>query len=127
MPLVGTSSTFAARGTDELLASAARTATGTSTPVDLDGPITGAVIEISTTAVSGTTPTLTIDLQDTLDGTNFNKVVTLTASNITASGRVVYRLDARANPIAGRVRLAYTIAGTTPSFTFSVSIHTVRA
>lgn len=127
MPLVDVTNAAAAAGVDELLASAARTASGTSTRVQVNGPVTGAVVEIDVTEVAGTSPTLSIDLQDSLDGTNFNKVATLNAANITATGRVVYRLDARAVPIANTVRLAFTLGGTAPSFTFSVRAHWVRA
>lgn len=126
MPLAPVPSGSVAYGSDTLLASAARTATGTSDFVNLDGPTSGMVIQIDVTAVAGTSPTLTIDLQDTVDGAGYNKVVTLTPSNITATGRVVYRLDCRANPITNRVRLAWTIGGTSPSFTFDVKAISVR-
>lgn len=124
-----------------LVASAARTATGNSGSLDLAS--LGALIEgtdlpaqvasyilrvqLDVTAASGTTPTLDVVVQDSLDGTNWNTVGTF--SQKTAASREVINIGPRgdAQP-AGfawpfhprKVRIQWTIGGTTPSFTFSV-------
>jgi len=113
--------------TEELLASAARTASGQSDQFHLGGVATAMVIEISATAVSGTVPTLDVDLEDTFDGTNWNKVVDVNAADITATGRTVKRFNVLDTPTTNRLRLNYTIGGTTPSFTFSVKAYLIRA
>lgn len=113
--------------TDELLASAARTASGQSDQYATYGPVTAVVIEVNVTAVSGTTPTLDVDLEDTFDGTTWNKVSDINAADITATGVTVKRINLRDTPCTNRLRIKYTIGGTTPSFTFTVKAHFIRA
>ena len=100
---------------ETLLASAARTATGNT------GNLTGWAspktlrIQLDVSAASGTTPTLDVLVQDTLDGTNYNTIGTFAQK--TAAGREVINIT---TPFSDTVRVLYAIAGTTPSFTFSV-------
>ena len=99
-----------------LVASAARTASGDSGAMPGFGLIaTPLRLALVTTAVSGTTPSMTVVVEDTLDGTNWNQLGTFTA--VTAAGNQV--LDV-ALPFADTLRIRWTITGTTPSFTFSV-------
>lgn len=111
---------------DELLPSAARTTSGRSDQFDVGGYASAAVIEIRVTAVAGTTPTLDVDLEDTFDGTNWNKVADINSAAITAAGVTVVRLNLANTPTTNRLRLNYTVGGTTPSFTFSVKAYFVR-
>ena len=71
---------------------------------------------LSATAVSGTTPSLTVEVQWSNDGTNFfsaSAADTFTA--LTAVGGV-----ASVFTVKGRyARLKYTVTGTTPSFTLT--------
>jgi hypothetical protein len=113
-----------------LAASLARTVAGNGDSLDLtqlfSAPLVGMppalIVQSDVTAVSGTTPSLTVIIEDSVDGgVNWNTVVAFTAQ--TAVGRAVQRLGLTAatwpfNP--RRVRARWTIAGTTPSFTFSV-------
>lgn len=83
--------------------------------------------ELNVTAVSGTGPTLDAVIEDTLDGVNFNTIGTF--SQKTGIGRQVINVYPKDNPGAGfdypfanRLRVRWTIGGTSPSFTFSVAI-----
>ena len=104
--------------------SAAYTVTGNSgTFSDLGGYAAGMIV-INVTAVSGTSPTLTVNFQ-TCSSTpgqqtapaQANCATHTSSSSITATG--VYFIK----PVANFARwntVTYTIGGTTPSFTFSV-------
>lgn len=102
---------------DTVLASAARTATGNTGPISGYGPTKTLRAQVNVTAASGTSPTLDVLIQDSLDGTNWNTIGTFTQK--TAAAREVINVT---TPFADRVRVLYTIGGTTPSFTFSVVI-----
>lgn len=99
---------------DAALASAARTTTGAGTAFDTQGArqLDGA---LTISARSGTTPTLDVRLETTVDGTNWHTVGSFPQKNNTGSD---------AKPFAGlgsQCRWAWTIAGTTPSFTFAIA------
>lgn len=114
-PKVGYGSTFAV---DTLHASAARTASGNGTPVTGFGKVTQFRAQLNVTAVSGTAPTLDVVIEDSIDGTNWNVIGTFAQD--TAVGREVINIT---SPFADQVRVRYVIGGTTPSFTFSVLVH----
>lgn len=101
--------------TDELVASAARTASGASGTLEGWGVPSTARVQLNVTAASGTSPTLNVVVEDTLDGVNWNTVGTF--AQRVAAGREVINL---ATPFTDRLRVRWTIGGTTPSFTFSV-------
>lgn len=108
-----------------LVASAARTASGDSGTLEGFGDVTSARVQLDVTAASGTTPTLDVVLEDSLDGSNWNVIGTF--AQRTASGREVINMlgekaeSASFAPLfASRWRVRWTIAGTTPSFTFAV-------
>lgn len=115
-PAGSASSSAAFYAEDTLVASAARTATGNSGVLAGDyGPSNTLRIQLDVTAASGTSPTLDVVVEDTLDGTNFNTIATFAQK--TAAGREVVNVTV---PFAKRLRVRWTIGGTTPSFTFSV-------
>lgn len=126
MPLSIAREGFYDSSQDEPLASAARTASGQSDQFNVGGIASGMVVEILVTAASGTSPTLDLDLEDSFDGTTWHKVVDVNAANITAVGNTIKRINLRDTPTTNRLRLNYTIGGTTPSFTFSVRTYTTR-
>jgi len=106
--------------TETVVASVARTTSGDS------GPLTSgwAAVEtlraqINVTAAAGTTPTLNVVIEDSLDGTNWNTIGTFAQK--TAVSREVINVT---TPFAGRVRIRWTVGGTTPSFTFDVIAYT---
>lgn len=74
--------------------------------------------QLNVTAASGTSPTLDVVLEDTLDGTNWNVIGTFTQR--VAAGRQVINV---ASPFTDRLRARWTVGGTTPSFTFSVDVY----
>ena len=99
-----------------LLASGARTTTANATGVAGFAAAAILVMQLNVTVASGTTPTLDVVVQDTVDGTNYNTIATFTQA--TAVTREVIRL---ATPFTDTLRVGYTIGGVTPSFTFAVS------
>lgn len=99
-----------------LHALAARTATGNGPTLNL-GDTGGLALraQLRVTAASGTTPTLNVIIQDSLDGTNWNTIGTF--AQATAATREVINIQ---TPFGPFLRAQYTIGGTTPSFTFEV-------
>ena len=100
---------------DTLVASAARTTSGNSGVASGYGTTSTLRVQLDVTAVAGTTPTLNVLVEDTLDGTNFNTIGTF--AQRTAVGREVINVT---TPFADRIRISWTVGGATPSFTFSV-------
>lgn len=105
-------------------ASATRTATGNDGGFSQGGPANNALVYVNVSAVSGTTPTMTVKLQDSVDGTNWFDVTGGATASITATGPQLVRIAS--TPIAPFVRLVWTLGGTTPSFTFSTSVSLFR-
>lgn len=101
-----------------LAASAARTASGDSGVQNGYERASVLRAQLNVTAVAGTTPTLDVVLEDTLDGTNWNVVGTFTQA--TAATRQVLNVT---TPFTDRIRARWTVAGVTPSFTFSVLVY----
>lgn len=100
---------------DQLVASAARTTSGDSGILSGFGPASGLRCQLEVTAASGTTPTLNVVIEDTLDGTTWNVIGT--HPQLTAAGRNIVDITGL---FANRIRVRWTIGGTTPSFTFNV-------
>ncbi len=98
-----------------LVSSAARTTSGDSGILDGFGQAETLRIELGVTAASGTTPSLSVFVEDTLDGVNFYPIATFAAK--TATGREILNVTL---PFADRIRCRWAITGTTPSFTFVV-------
>lgn len=103
-----------------VVASAARTTSSNSATLGGYGPANDLACLLAVTAASGTSPTLDVFLEDTVDGVNFFTVATFTqATGVTAS---VQRVAGDVTAFTDRLRVRWTIGGTTPSFTFSVQI-----
>lgn len=102
---------------DEVVASAARTTSGNSGDLPHYGPAETLRAQLNVTAASGTTPTLDVVIEDTLDGTNYNTIGTFAQK--TAAGREVINIT---TPFSDTTRVKWTVGGTSPSFTFSVRI-----
>lgn len=118
-------------------ASSAKTATGNGT-TQTNFNAQGAFVAVLVTTVSGTTPTLTVRVQWSPDGgttwLDLDATNAQTAS-ITATGQYVLRVfpgvataanAALNSPLPRTWRLAWTIGGTTPSFTFSGQVSYIR-
>lgn len=103
-------------GKETVLASAARTTSGNSNAVEV-ADFRELVAFLNVTANSGTTPTLDVKFQDSQDGTNWVDVPSGAFAQITTTNG----LRRLVLPVVGPfVRAVYTIAGTTPSYTFDV-------
>lgn len=100
------------------VASAARTATGTSGALDAPEGF-DLCLSVAVTAVSGTTPTLDLTVEWSSDGgTTWYVADTSDAfTQFTAAANRVKRFTVKGS----EYRLRWTIGGTTPSFTFSVT------
>jgi len=104
------------------IASAAFTATGNGTEIVI-GPRSSLCLDISVTAVSGTGASCTFMLQR--KGADGNWYTIYTSSAVTAIGTVSTTIGAGCSTnqdFGTSIRLAWTISGTTPSFTFGASI-----
>jgi hypothetical protein len=74
------------------------------------------------TAVSGTTPSMSVFLQDSLDGgTTWANIPGASAGPITSSASSPIS-SAYVGAFGPKVRILWTITGTSPSFTFSVDV-----
>lgn len=100
---------------EQPVASAARTTSSNSGPQAGYGPATSLRAQLNVTAASGTTPTLDVLIEDTLDDTTWNTIGTFT--QVTAAARQVINIT---TPFSDTLRVRWTVAGTTPSFTFAV-------
>ena len=110
------------QGTRVAIASGAQTATGNSAAIRLGdfGASLGLLVDV--TAVSGTTPSMTLTVEWSHDATAWaqgDPADTFTA--ITAASKKVKAFTVK----APYYRVVWTITGTTPSFTFSVGEHVV--
>lgn len=101
---------------DPIVPSMTVTTSGNTDPINIRSNIGNNLrIQLNVTATSGTTPTLAVTVQDTVDGgANWNN---LTPAFTTATGitRQVINIPA---PYGYLIRLNYVVGGTTPSFTF---------
>lgn len=101
-----------------LAPSAARTTSGNGSAVTGWSRSAGsAVVKLDVTAVAGASPTLTVTLQDSPDGSSWTTRDTFAVKTTTGN-------ETRSLPggLAPNIRAAWTIGGTTPSFTFSVQV-----
>lgn len=102
--------------------SAARTATGVSSNLAGYGATKTLRAQLNVTATSGTSPTLNVIIEDSLDGgATWNTVGTFAQK--TTAGREVINIT---NPFSPLLRISWTIGGTTPSFTFAVDWYAAR-
>lgn len=101
-----------------LVPSAAQTASGSSGPLALADGEGILNLQVTVSAVSGTTPSLALAVLWSNDGTNFGAPDgggdTFTA--ITAAGTVAKQVQAKGL----FAQITWTLTGTSPSFTFSV-------
>lgn len=94
----------------------ARTASGTAPGVHDLGESSYVAVYVNITAISGSGASLTVIVEDSPDGTVWGQLAT--SSALTSTGVTVLR----ASQPSQFVRVRYTIAGTTPSITFSAQV-----
>jgi len=104
--------------TETLVASAARTASGDSGSLTGWGAARTLRAQLNVTAASGTSPTLDVVVEDTVDGTNWNTVATFAQK--VATGREVVNYSGL---FSDTLRVRWTVGGTSPSFTFAVDCY----
>jgi hypothetical protein len=83
-------------------------------------------MQLVVSAASGTTPTLDLTWQHSIDGgTTFFTVTTFTqATAATSALKQVSEVEGTTATVLGDcMRASYVIAGTTPSFTFSIALY----
>jgi hypothetical protein len=97
----------------------ARTATVTSSGVDLKEYTGNVMIVQDVGTVSGTTPTLDGKIQDSADNSAFADVTGYTFTQVTASTSL-QSLNVDTRKVRRYIRYVGTIAGTTPSFSMDV-------
>lgn len=98
------------------LPSAARTTNGVSGNLAGYGATKTLRAQLNVAAATGTSPTLNVLIEDSLDGgTTWNTIGTFAQK--TSTGREVINIT---NPFSPLLRISWTIGGTTPSFTFAV-------
>lgn len=97
----------------------ARTATANLTAVDsgVTSTLNGWSANLHCTVASGTSPTLTVKLQDSADNSTFADLTGGAFTQLTAAGS--QHLEGTGT-VRRYVRAVYTIGGTTPSFTAAV-------
>lgn len=97
------------------VASAARTTSSAATAYEVGNRNTLRSLTMAVTASSGTTPTLDVRVETGPDNSTWTTVGSFTqATGVTSQTKSFAGLDRYA-------RVAWTVGGTTPSFTFSVS------
>jgi hypothetical protein len=99
------------------VASSTQTANFVTAAISIGGGTANITIQPVVTATAGTSPSLALQVQWSLDGINFGTPDPASDSfaAITAVGSVVKQLPVR----APYYRLSATVTGTTPSFTLS--------
>ncbi len=99
----------------KVIESLARTTNGNSGDLRASGG-NSVRAQLNVTAATGTSPTLNVLIEDSVDGgINYNTIGTFAQK--TAAGREVISIT---TPFSETLRVSWTIAGTNPSFTFSV-------
>lgn len=117
-------------------ASSAKTASGNSAAALTNHSASGAILFVNVSAVSGTTPTLVVraQMQDPV-GSGWIDIPGAATASITGVSNVALAIYPGATVAANAAvsyplprvwRLAWTITGTTPSFTFSVGAQYVK-
>ena len=96
--------------------SGAVTASGSSAGASGYGAAATLRAQLNVTAASGTTPTLDVVIEDSVDGgVTWNTVGTFAQK--TATAREVINVTV---PFGDSLRVRWTVGGTTPNFTFAV-------
>lgn len=99
-----------------LLTASGINATGSSNTFGVGQMVTVATVFVVVSSVTGTTPSATFSLDVSPDGTNWLSVATGAA--MTAAG--IQRLTA--THLGAHMRVSYTVSGTTPVFTTTITL-----
>lgn len=77
---------------------------------------------LDSTVGTGTTPALDVKLQDSADDSSFADIAGATFAQVTDAGASLQSIGIDCDAAREFIRAVATIAGTTPSFTFSVNM-----
>lgn len=99
---------------------AARTATGQTSGIDLQTYDGDVVFLLDSAAGTGTSPTLDVTIEDSADNSSFAAITGAAFTQVTGTASA-QKLVVNKDSARRYVRVKYTIAGTSPSFTFSVN------
>ena len=103
------------------------TSTQTGSSVDTKGYNSAAVI-LEVGAVSGTSPTLDVKIQESADASTWSDISGATFTQVTAANNSqILRIEGLGTSRKRYLRAVGTIAGTSPSFCFGVEILLGRA
>jgi hypothetical protein len=102
---------------ETVVPAATRTASGDTGVLAGYGGASSLRVQLLVTGAAGTAPTLDVVIEDTLDGVEWNTVGSFAQK--TGVGREVINVT---SPFANRLRVRWTVGGTTPSFTFAVVV-----
>jgi hypothetical protein len=101
----------------KIIESLSRTTSGNSSDLRVYGG-ESVRAQLNVTAASGTTPTLNVLVEDSLDnGATYNTIGTFAQK--TTPGREVINIT---TPFAENLRVSWTIAGNNPNFIFAVDL-----
>lgn len=105
-----------------LFPTAARTATANGTALDVRAMKGIASIVLDSAAGTGTSPTMTVKIQDSADGSSgWADISGATFTQVTTTASL-QKIGVDVDACAGYIRAVATIGGTTPSFTASVNL-----
>ena len=99
---------------------AARTATGQTSGIDLKDYDGDVVFLLDSAAGTGTSPTLDVTIEDSADNSSFAAITDAAFTQVTGTASA-QKLVVNKDSARRYVRVKYTLGGTTPSFTFSVN------
>ena len=99
---------------------AARTATGQTSGIDLKDYDGDVVFLLDSAAGTGTSPTLDVTIEDSADDSSFAAITDAAFTQVTGTASA-QKLVVNKDSARRYVRVKYTLGGTTPSFTFSVN------
>ncbi|MGA0100315.1 MAG: hypothetical protein ACO3LM_12645 [Steroidobacteraceae bacterium] len=99
---------------------AARTATGQTSGIDLQTYDGDVVFLLDSAAGTGTSPTLDVTIEDSADNSSFAAITGAAFTQVTGTASA-QKLVVNKDSARRYVRVKYTIGGTSPSFTFSVN------
>ncbi len=107
----------AAQGDLALTLTAQGSGTVTSGPITSAGKAGHVLVMVHVSAITGTTPTLNVSLEQSADGTSYSALAGSGVAQLTAVGNAV----AYAYPTANYVRVTATVGGTTPAVSARVA------
>lgn len=79
---------------------------------------------VNVSAASGASPTMTVKLQESPNGTDWYDVPSLNTAEFITTGTESVRI-AVGTKLAEKVKLVWTVGGATPAFTFTAHLSTV--